>query len=67
MTTPTQTIHPTAATAGRWYPCGLCNEFEVPAAGDLCPRCAGDQPIMCTRCGQIQLQYGPCIHCETGR
>lgn len=57
----------TATGAGLVYPCGLCNELDAQAPGDLCARCSMDGPIVCTRCGGVQQQYGPCIACETGR
>lgn len=49
------------------YACALCNEYDAHAPGDLCGRCSMSGPIVCTRCNGVQQQYGPCIHCETGR
>lgn len=49
------------------YACALCNEYDAPGPGDLCGRCSLNGPIVCRTCGGVQGQYGPCIHCETGR
>lgn len=61
-----RTIEPPTHT-GHTYPCGLCNEFDVDVAGDLCSRCLGVAVSVCSRCGRGREQYGPCVHCETGR
>lgn len=49
------------------YPCAVCNAYEAQAPGDVCAACSGADPVVCSRCGGVQAQYGPCIHCETGR
>ncbi|UPK76408.1 hypothetical protein MU582_07170 [Nocardioidaceae bacterium SCSIO 66511] len=49
------------------YPCAVCNDLTAQAPGDLCGFCSLTGVVMCTRCGGVQEQYGPCIHCETGR
>lgn len=49
------------------YPCGLCNELDAQASGDLCGRCSLNGPIVCRVCGGVQQQYGPCIACGSGR
>ena len=53
--------------AGFVYPCAVCNDLAAQAPGDLCGFCSLTAVVVCTRCGGVQEQYGPCIHCETGR
>lgn len=50
------------------YPCALCNHYDAQSPGDLCARCSADEPVMCSRCGAVQEQYGPCLACaDIGR
>ena len=49
------------------YACAVCNDLAAQAPGDLCGACSLTAVVVCTRCGGVQEQYGPCIHCESGR